>query len=134
MTGFSFKIKINSTNKILKDHGLEKDGRVNAFLRDEVDRLCDPYVPMQSGNLKRLKTYPSNHEIKYISNYAHYVYKGKKAVGPSRPKGVKRTISNQPLKYNGAPKRGAEWDKRMMRDKGKQVAKDVERFIKNGGK
>ena len=134
---FNIKIKMNSANKIIKDHGLEKDGSVNAFLRDEVERLSDPYVPFQPGSgylAHNDITHPSNHEIKYNAPYAHYMYKGKKAVGASRPKGVKRTISNQPLNYQGAPKRGAEWDKRMMRDKGKQVAKDVERYIKNGGK
>lgn len=62
------------------------------------------------------------------------MYKGKKAIGASRPKGVKRTISGASLKYQGAPKRGPEWDKRMMNDKRKEVCKDVENFIKNGGK
>lgn len=38
------------------------------------------------------------------------------------------------MKYQGAPKRGAEWDKRMMNDRGKEVCKDIENFIKNGGK
>ena len=126
------KVKMNSTNKIIKDHGLDNDGRVTRFLRDTVDRFCDPYIPMDRGILKNTKTYPNNHSIKYISPYAHYMYKGKKAVGASRPKGVKRTISNAPLKYQGAPKRGAEWDKRMIKDRGKQVAKDVENYIKGG--
>ena len=97
----------------------------------------DPYVPMSSGSgvhMKNNKTYPSNHEIKYIAPYAHYHYKGKKAIGPSRPKGVKRTISNEDMKYQGAPKRGSEWDKRMMNDRGKEVCRDVENYIKNGGK
>lgn len=83
---------------------------------------------------KNTKTYPNNHSIKYTQPYMHYVYKGKKAIGASRPKGIKRKISNQPLNYQGAPKRGAEWDKRMMNDRGKEVCKDVENFIKNGGK
>lgn len=131
---FTMKLKLNSTNKIIKDHGLNENGGVTRFLRDDVDRLCDPYIPMASGTLKNTKTYPSNHEIRYTSPYAHYMYKGKKAVGPSRPKGVKRAISNMPLKYQGAPKRGAEWDKRMMNDRKKDIIKDVENFIKNGGK
>jgi len=38
------------------------------------------------------------------------------------------------LQYQGAPKRGKEWDKRMMNDRGKEVCKDVEEFIKKGGK
>ena len=131
---FTMKLKLNSTNKIIKDHGLNENGGVTRFLRDDVDRLSDPYIPMASGPLKNTKTYPSNHEIRYTSPYAHYMYKGKKAVGPSRPKGVKRAISNMPLKYQGAPKRGAEWEKRMMNDRKKDIIKDVENFIKNGGK
>ena len=131
---FAMKLKLNSFNQIIKDHGLNENGGVTRFLRDDVDRLCDPYIPMASGPLKNTKTYPSNHEIRYTSPYAHYMYKGKKAVGPSRPKGVKRAISNMPLKYQGAPKRGAEWDKRMMNDRKKDIIKDVENFIKNGGK
>lgn len=77
---FNFKFTMNSPSKILRRLGVEKDGRANKFLRDEVDRLCDPYVPMDRGTLKHMKVYPSNHEIKYIAPYAHYMYKGKKAV------------------------------------------------------
>ena len=46
-SGFNFnvKIKMNSTNKILKDHGLDKDGRVTRFLRDDADRLMMPFIP-----------------------------------------------------------------------------------------
>lgn len=87
---------------------------------------------METGTLKNTKTYPNNHSIKYTSPYAHYMYKGKKAIGASKPKGVKRKISNQALKYQGAPKRGAEWDKRMMSDNKDKVIKDVQNYIKRG--
>lgn len=133
-SGFTVKIKMNSTSKILKDHGLDKDGRVTEFFRDTVYRLYEPYVPRESGNLYRKVTFQNAHSITHIEPYSHYHYKGKKAVGASRPKGIKRTISNQDMKYQGAPKRGPEWDKRMMNDRGLEVCKDVERFIKNGGK
>lgn len=88
---------------------------------------------METGTLKNTKTYPNNHSIKYTSPYAHYMYKGKKAIGASKPKGIKRKISNQPLKYQGAPKRGAEWDKRMMNDRKKDIVKDIENYIKRSG-
>ena len=84
--------------------------------------------------MKNSKTYPNNYSIKYTQPYSHYMYKGKVAVGPSKPKGVKRTISSKPLKYQGAPKRGAEWDKRMVNDKKHEIERDVENFIKRGGK
>lgn len=39
------KVKMNSVNKILKDHGLNKNGRVVRYLRDTADRLMMPYIP-----------------------------------------------------------------------------------------
>lgn len=127
-----FTLKMNDVNKIIKLHGLEKDGRVNVFFRDTVERFSDPYVPFKTGQLKNNIRHPNNHSIKYVSPYAHYMYFGKVAIGPSRPKGIKRTISGIDLKYSGAPKRGARWDKRMMSDRGKEIIKDVEKFIRSG--
>jgi len=118
---------------IIKKHGLDNNGRVTMFLRNEVERFCDDYVPMDRGILKNTKYYPNIRSIKYISPYAHYMYKGKKAIGASKPKGAKRTISNMPLKYQGAPKRGAEWDKRMVNDRIHDIENDLENFIKRGG-
>lgn len=119
---------------IIKKHGLDDNGRVTIFLRNEVERFCDPYIPMDTGTLKNTKYYPNIRSIKYISPYAHYMYKGKVAVGPSKPRGVKRTISNKPIKYQGAPKRGAEWDKRMVNDRIHDIERDLENFINKGGK
>lgn len=96
--------------------------------------MYEPYVPREDGDLYRKVTFPNKHSIRHAGPYAHYHYKGKKAIGDSRPKGVKRTISNEDMKYQGAPKRGPEWEKRMMNDRRKDVVKDVENFIKNGGK
>lgn len=131
---FDVTIKLNNTNKILKEHGLQQNGSVNKFFRDTVDRFCDPYVPFDSGMLKNNKRYPDNSTIMYVSPYAHYMYKGKKAIGPSKPKGVKRKISDINMKYQGAPKRGAYWPERMMSDREDEVYKDVQKFIDNGGK
>ena len=46
-SGFNFnvKVKMNSTNKIIKDHGLDKDGRVARYLRDTADRFMMSYIP-----------------------------------------------------------------------------------------
>lgn len=132
----SFKVEWKPYNTILKNHGFEEDGRANKFLRDEVDRLSDPYVPMNNGKLKSLKTYPSNHEIKYTSPYAKYQYYGKlmlsKTCSSYAKLGEKKVLTSTDLKYQGAPKRGARWDKRMWQDRGKEICKDVEAYIKDG--
>lgn len=73
-------VKMKPANTIIKRLGLQENGKATKYLRDEVERLSDPYVPMRSGTLKNTKTHPSNHEIKYVMPYAHYMYMGKKAV------------------------------------------------------
>ena len=141
---FDIKIKMNDTNKIIKDHGLDRDGRAVKFLRDTVDRFCDAYIPMQSGKLKNTKLYRDNHSITYVSPYAHYMYKGKVYISPSlgvsgvktksgrwwSPKGETKTPTNRSFNYNGAPKRGAEWDKRMKADRKKDIERDLQNFLK----
>ena len=67
-SGFTVKVKMNSISKILKDHGLDKDGRVVERLRNTIDRLMMPYIPGGAGGqLAKLKTYPNNHSIYCIS-------------------------------------------------------------------
>lgn len=104
------------------------------FLRDTVYRLYEPYTPRDNGNLYRQVTFPNAHSIKHTVPYAHYHYKGKMAIGASKPKGIKRSISRAGMKYQGAPKRGPEWDKRMMNDRGREVCRDIQKFIESGGK
>lgn len=129
--GFNLKIKMNATNKILKVHGLDENGRVQKRIITTAERLMNPFIPFQSGNLRRLKVYPNPSKIKYISPYAHYHYKGLKAKGVSRPKGIKRKILNEKLKYHTAGT-GPEWDKLMMEKKGKELIQDVQNYVKRG--
>lgn len=132
-SGFNFnvKTKMNSVNKILKDHGLNEDGRVQKRLTTTADRLMNPFIPFEGGNLRRLKSYPSPSKIRYTSPYSHYQYKGLKAKGASKPKGIRRKISNEKLQYH-TPGTGSEWDKLMMEKKGKELIKDIQNYIKRG--
>ena len=145
-SGFTVKIKINSTNKIIKDHGLDRDGRVTRFLRDEADRLMNPFVPMDNGMLRRNKTYPKNNEIKYTSPYAKYQYYGKMYISPTlgvsgiplksgrwwSTKGEKKIPTSKNLKYHTSGT-GPKWDKLMMQRRKNDLVKDVENYIKSGG-
>lgn len=128
---FSVKVKLNSVNKILKDHRLNEDGRVVRYARDTTDRLMNPFVPFENGMLRRLKTYPSPSKIRYTSPYSHYQYTGLKAKGASKPKGIKRKISSEKLQYH-TPGTGPEWEKLMMKEKGKELARDIQNYIKRG--
>ena len=141
------KVKMNSVNKILKDHGLDRDGRVVRHLRDTADRLMMPFIPGGAeGQLAKLKTYPSNHEIKYTSPYAHYQYTGKMYISPKlgvsgillksdrwwSPKGEKKTPTSKKLK-NHVSGTGPKWDKLMLQRRKDDLVKDVENYIKSGG-
>lgn len=135
-SGFTVKVKINSTNKILKDHGLDQDGRAIRFLRDDADRLMNPYIPMDNGILRRNKSYPSNHEIKYISPYAKYQYYRKLMLAKNgsswAKKGEKKVLTSRNLKYHTSGT-GPKWDKMMMQRRGNELIKDVENYTKSGG-
>lgn len=135
-SGFTVKVKINSTNKILKDHGLDQDGRAIRFLRDDADRLMNPYIPMDNGMLRRNKSYPSNHEIKYISPYARYQYYGKLMLAKNgsswAKKGEKKVLTSRNLKYHTSGT-GPKWNELMMQRNKNTLIKDVENFIKIGG-
>lgn len=135
-SGFTVKVKINSTSKILKDHGLDKDGRVVRHLRDTADRLMNPFIPMDNGMLRRNKTYPNNNKIKYTSPYAKYQYYGKLMLAKNgsswAKKGEKKVLTSRKLKYHTSGT-GPKWDQLMMQRRKKDLVKDVENYIKNGG-
>lgn len=120
----SFSIKIKKTDinyaKILKKRGLGSDNKARLFLASEVARLSDPYVPMRDGTLKNTRIIaPDGRNIKYPQPYAKKQYEGV-------------SKSGRPFRYNGAPMRGKEWDKRMMADHAKDVERSVAGFV--GGK
>lgn len=135
-SGFNVKIKMNSTNKILKDHGLDNNGRITKFLRDDADRLMNPFVPLNNGMLRRNKTYPKNNQIKYTSPYAKYQYYGKLMLtknGASWAKlGEKKVLTSKNLKYHTSGT-GPKWNELMMQRRKNDLIKDIENHIKSGG-
>lgn len=102
-------LEMDSTQKILLKRCLEKDGKAQKFFTSEVARLCDPYVPYASGNLKSNKKVGASY-IHYKSDYAakqYYTNKGG---------------------HNGAL-RGKQWDVRMWADRGNEIVKSVAKFV-----
>lgn len=139
LSGFILKTKviINKPKKIIQDHGLDENGRVVAFIRNDIDRLMAPYVPGGAGGeLEKLKTYPNNHSIKYISPYAKYQYYGKLMLAKNgsawAKKGEKKVLTSKNLKYHTSGT-GPKWDKLMMQRRKNDLVKDVENYIKSGG-
>jgi len=103
------KIDIDPEQEILLRRGLEVDGEVQQFFTNEVARMCDPYVPMDTGTLKNDKSITKN-SITYEQPYAQKQYYENKGKGL----------------------RGKEWDKRMWSDRGEEIVQAVAKKV--GGK
>lgn len=131
------------TAKILKKYGLGESKEAQRFLAEDVERKCQPYVPMSAGSGAHMvdAARVTDDSIIYPGPYAHYVYEGK-VMGPNYTDGKGRFWSGKApkeytgkeLQYHGAPKRGKHWDKRMMADHGKEVEQDFENYLKGRNK
>lgn len=129
-----------SADRIMQTRNMGKDGKLQKYMASEVQRLSDPYVPMQSGHLKSSAQIIGNgHSLVYPGPYAHYQYTGM-TMGPNylTPKGWRsgkapKFYTGGSLSYHGAPKRGPHWEKRMIADKGSELQRSIAIFI-GGGK
>lgn len=132
-----FKLKMNPFSQVLKDHGWDRDGKASEHLRDTVERLSRPFVPGgAAGMLSKLVVYPSKHEIKYTSPYAHYQYMGKLYLAKNgsswAKKGESKFETNTNLKYHTSGT-GAKWEQLMLQRRKSDLVKDMQNFIKRGG-
>ena len=79
------KTVFNTLSTVLKNHGLNEGGKVQKTVDSEVLRRSDPYVPMDTGFLKKsgiLGTKIGSGEVVYNAvyadkNYYHNAGKGK---------------------------------------------------------
>lgn len=94
--------KMKSTDTLLAERGLNPGGRVQKFIDSEVLRRTDPYVPMDTGALKRSgiqHTKVGSGEVIYKTPYARRQY-----------------FTNQ-----GDGLRGSRWFERMKADNKKSI-------------
>ena len=70
--GTTVKVDLQIAN-ILKNHGLEKGGRVQSFMTGEVHRLSLPYIPFDNNQLSTTVDLEAN-SITYKMPYAQYQY------------------------------------------------------------
>jgi len=96
--------------------------RAQWFVDNEILRLCDPYIPFQTGMLIKsgiLGTKIGSGTVKWIAPYARYMYYGMSKKG-------------NPLKYNDAPMRGAFWFERMKAVNGRAIIAGARRMAGGG--
>lgn len=120
------KIRVDvDSARIMRERGLGGDNRAQVFLASEVKRLSDKYVPKQQGLLKNQSVIASDGStLTYTQPYAHYQYYGEAMAGRAPKK-----YTGKPLDYHGGPMRGPRWDRRMMADKGGEVADNLKEYI-----
>lgn len=97
------KVILEPISVILRKRGLEASGRVQRVVDQEVLRLCDPYVPYDSGALIRsgtIHTKIGSGRVIYRTPYARRWY-------------------YRPAHFKGAPKRGNYWFERMKKEGGR---------------
>lgn len=85
--------------------------RVQKFVDNEVLRLSAPYVPFRTGALNRsgmLGTEVGSGDVVYNAPYARYLYYGEVMAGRAPKK-----LTGKPIRYAGAPARGAKWFEKM---------------------
>ena len=117
MKGMEFHL--DPIPKILERRELQDGGKVQRYIDSEVLRLSDPYIPFQSGQLKRsgtLATDIGSGEVNWSTPYARYQYYGKLMIG-NAPK----TLTNIDLQYHGGGKRKEKWFERMKIDHKKDI-------------
>ena len=77
MAGASYTCQLSfDTRRCIRRLGLEKRGRVQRVVSEEILRLCDPYVPFSEGYLRDTGHVENNTDIVWNGPYAHYMYEG----------------------------------------------------------
>lgn len=104
----SIELKLDPLVKMEAKRHLNDTGRKK--VASEVKRLCDPYVPFDTGMLKNTAQVLTD-GVLYVQPYAAVQYYENS--GWQTP-------------------RGAYWDRRMMADKGDQLTESIAKFC--GGK
>lgn len=125
------KLEMKPIATILARLGIDKNGRVQRFLTETVNRRITRYMPFRTGVLAtKLKFVSSPTEITVNGPYARYQYYGKVMVG--RPP---KQVTDIDLNYDKTkhPQAGPFWDRRLMAAEKDVILREVEARIKRGG-
>ena len=115
-----------NAQECIKALGLDEGGRVQQAIDSEILRVCDPYIPMDNGDLIRsgiANTVIGSGEVVWNTPYAHFVHEGIVYVdpvtgSPYARKDAQKVPTDRKLQYQGAPMRGDHWFDRAMQNGG----------------
>lgn len=120
MTVFHFNLKSFEIDgkKVIKKRGLDNSGMAQQFIDSEVLRLCDPYVPKDTGALIQsgiINTKIGSGKLCYRTPYARRWY-------------------YMPADFQDAPMRGNYWFERMKAQGGKdKILRGIRRITGGNG-
>lgn len=123
------KVKMNSASQIIRAKGLDKNGDVQKFLINDVNKRITRYIPASSATrvlATKLKFIKSPTEIEIVAPYAKYQYYGKVMVGP-----LPKVATDKDLNYTKTfnQQAGPYWDRALMASEGAAITEDVQRYI-----
>ena len=114
-------VNIKPTSVIKARLGIEPNGRVQKYFTKRCADYMDKYVPMDKGDL-RANIDIGDESITYESPYARYQYYG-----------VREDGTHEVHNYT-TPGTGPYWDKRMVSAEMTDLVKEVQNYVKRGGK
>lgn len=120
-------VEMRPISQIIQAHGMGRNGAVQRFVTNTINRRITRYMPYRSGTLAtKLKFIKSPTKIEVVAPYAKYTYYGKVMEG-SPPK----RVTDRPLNYTKTfhPLAGPFWDRRLIQAEGKAIAKETEKYI-----
>ena len=137
------KVVMKPVGVILARLGVDRNGRVQRFLTETVNRRITRYMPYRTGALIKLKFIPDSDPTEIVVNapYARYQYYGKLWVdhitgSAFSPKYGWKVPTNTPLNYDKFmnSRAGPFWDRRLMAAERDAIVQDVQERIKRGGR
>ena len=114
---FEFKTLRLNNQKVLKDHGLDKNGIVQQFIDSECLRLCENKIPKDQGNLIQsgiINTQIGSGKVTWKTPYARRLY------------------YHPEYNFSGSPERGAYWFERMKSQYKSQILKGASKLAGGG--
>lgn len=110
---------IPQSEQIIEHFGLNIDGRTQKVIDSSLMAYLEPYMPKDTGTMIDLmfaQNQPGKGEIDINVNYADYVNTGVSKNG-------------NPLNYQGAPMRGANFTERMLADHFEDILNNAQKEI-----
>lgn len=128
-----------SSKQIIDEIGIKAYGKFQKHLAERAKEYIGVYVPIDSGRLvstsKIIKGYTA---LLYDQPYAHFQYRGIVYVDPQTlstfaPKGgTKVPVIGWQMQYQN-PLATSYWDRTMMQERGKDLIRDMQRYLDKGG-